>query len=82
MVIAVLETTLPRADEAVTIRALRAFWDTNVRSPSSSCSHSWTRRPSARRCGSTSSPRPAGCGGWSSSDWEPRASEATVSNGR
>ena len=120
MVIAVLEMLLPRGNEAVTIRALRAFWDTTCarlgrvgggvfqevghpqtalyiemckrprRSSStfahqgtSSCSHSWTRRPPARRCGSTSSPRHAGSRGWSRSDSEPRAPpEATVSSGR
>ena len=33
MVIAVLEMILPRGNEAVTIRALRAFWDTTCARP-------------------------------------------------
>ena len=33
MVIAVLEMTLPRGNEAVTIGALRAFWDTTCARP-------------------------------------------------
>ena len=33
MVIAVLEMTLPRGNEAVTLRALRAFWDSTCALP-------------------------------------------------